>query len=228
VWQSVAFCCRLGFKKEEMGKDLAILLAWPETVCRQAGGWYDSVMKFIGVNKKGYYKVGHSAIVLVNSESGMCHYFDFGRYNTPAGVGRVRDAKSDKGLEICTRIAFNEAGEPLNMHELLEELERNEACNGTGYMTAGSVMVDFQMAYTRAKMLQKKVHIPYGPFDLNGTNCSRFTREVAVNAMAWSFKKIALKFPLTVSPTPLGNVLTANQITRVPGEEQIVYRRNVA
>ena len=61
----------------------AIALAWPETQCKEAVAWYDGLMRMININKNGYYKVGHAAIVLVEDISGRCHYFDFGRYHAP-------------------------------------------------------------------------------------------------------------------------------------------------
>ena len=70
-----------------MSGGFAIAIAWPETVCRGAGSWYDVPMSILGIRKAGYYKVGHAAVVLVNSQSQLCHYFDFGRYLTPIGMG---------------------------------------------------------------------------------------------------------------------------------------------
>jgi hypothetical protein len=81
-----------------MFSGFALALAWPETLCKQAGSWYDYHMHYLGINKKGYYKVGHSALVLVNQSSGNCQYFDFGRYHAPHGLGRVRSERTDNDL----------------------------------------------------------------------------------------------------------------------------------
>ena len=70
-------------------KDFIIILAWPEGMCVAAGAWYDP---FFATD--GKYRVGHSAIILINSESKKLHYFDFGRYHTPQGFGRVRDDRN--------------------------------------------------------------------------------------------------------------------------------------
>jgi len=81
-------------------KDIAIILAWPETICKQTNAWYDGLMNKLKISKNGYYKVGHAAIVLVNSKKGEAHYFDFGRYHSPKGQGRVRDISTDYDLWV--------------------------------------------------------------------------------------------------------------------------------
>ena len=43
-------------------KDFIIILAWPEGVITAAGAWYDPLFA-----TDGKYRVGHSAIILVNS-----------------------------------------------------------------------------------------------------------------------------------------------------------------
>ena len=46
------------------------------------------------------YRVGHSAIILINNELESINYFDFGRYHTPNGFGRVRDEVTDPDLKF--------------------------------------------------------------------------------------------------------------------------------
>ena len=91
-----------------MQTGIAIALAWPETWCKEAGSWYDRFMKIIGISKNGYYRVGHAAVVLVDTNSGRCHYFDFGRYHCPKGYGRIRDAETDHDLKIITQARFSQ------------------------------------------------------------------------------------------------------------------------
>ena len=78
-----------------MNKDLLIILAWPEGMTTAAGAWYDKYFA-----KNGKYRVGHSALVLVNSTTRKLHYFDFGRYHTPLGFGRIRDSETDPDISI--------------------------------------------------------------------------------------------------------------------------------
>ena len=69
-----------------MQTDFIIALAWPEGMVSACGSWYDI---FFARNKK--YRVGHSALALVDSVSGKLRYFDFGRYHAPKDFGRVRE-----------------------------------------------------------------------------------------------------------------------------------------
>ena len=47
-----------------MQKDFIITLAWPEGMVSAPGSWYDNI-----VSKNGKYRVGHSAMVLISSET---------------------------------------------------------------------------------------------------------------------------------------------------------------
>ena len=136
---------------------LAISLAWPQTWCKQSGSWYDSTMKLVGINKNSFYKVGHAAVILVESATGKCHYFDFGRYHAPYGYGRVTS-------------------------------------------------INFKKAYQYAKRMQDDSPWKYGPFTLNGTNCSRFVRTVVLSGNPPLSDKLKIYLPLSISPTPIGNV----------------------
>ncbi len=195
-----------------MNDDLALLLAWPETYCRQTGAWYDPMMSKFGASVNGYYKVGHSAIVLIKRETGLCHYFDFGRYQTPVNFGRARDCTSDKDLVINTCIEFSADGLPINIQELHHELSNMKACNGDGRLEAGLIKINFDKSYTYAKKIQDLKFVPYGPFVLKGTNCSRFTRSIALKGMKFSSSKIGMTFPLMITPTPSWNVSVTDRI----------------
>ncbi len=196
-----------------MNDDLALLLAWPETYCKQPGSWYDPLMDKLGVSVNGYYRVGHSAIVLIRRETGSCHYFDFGRYQTPTNLGRVRDKSTDKNLTINTRIKFTTDGCPLNIDDLHHELSTMKDCNGEGRLEAGLININFKKSYSYAKKVQKQKFVPYGPFVINGTNCSRFTRSTALKGMTFSGPKIRMTFPLMLTPTPYWNVSVTDKIS---------------
>jgi hypothetical protein len=193
-------------QNNKMRRDRAIVLAWPETLCKRAGAWYDGLMEGLSLCKDGYYKVGHAAIVLVDGRSGDAYYFDFGRYHAPKGYGRVRDCTTDHDLKIHTKIIFDEEDEILNLEELLGELSMNASCHGDGELRGSEVEIDFNESYQCAKEMQSSDFIPYGPFVANGTNCSRFVQNVALSGMPMSSRKVLMRFPLTLSPTPLWNV----------------------
>ena len=54
--------------------------------------------------------------------------------------------------------------------------------------------------------------MPYGPFVLSGTNCSRFVRTVALKGIKYPIKKLKLQFPVMLTPTPLWNVKAVNEL----------------
>ena len=78
-----------------LNSDFIITLAWPEGKIASVGSWYD---KILGLNRK--YKIGHTAIILINSLTKKAYYYDFGRYDTASGTGRVRNYKTDPELNI--------------------------------------------------------------------------------------------------------------------------------
>jgi hypothetical protein len=86
-----------------------------------------------------------------------------------------------------------------------------KATHGEGKMYAAVLsVVDFKLAFNKAKGIQKKGMVPYGPFVRPGTNCSRFVAKV-INASGPSFiKKLRLKYPFCISPSPKRNVGITN------------------
>lgn len=195
-------------------KGILIALAWPETYCKQAGGWYDPLLNFMGLAKNNYYKVGHAAVALVCPKSGEIHYFDFGRYHAPFGHGRVRSKTTDHELKLSTKGFFDQDGNFTNYQEVLHELANKAACHGSGTLHASRYEINFQKAFQKATEMQDRSPIPYGPLLPNGTNCSRFVRSV-MKAGISSLKHVQLHLPLTISPTPIGNVKVLKEYQKV-------------
>lgn len=185
----------------------AIAVAWPETYCKQPGYWYDGVSGFLGLSKNNYYKVGHAALVLVDSNSKKCHYFDFGRYHTPFKHGRVRSEITDHGLTITSKPVLSGNHEEIeNFHEIVTELQQNAECHGEGAMYASYCRINFQKAFKKANALQQLSPIPYGPFKYKGSNCSRFVNtSIIAGNPNWKFS-FKLKYFVPLTPTPLNNV----------------------
>lgn len=197
-----------------MSNSIAIALAWPETRCKQTGSWYDLPAEILGISKNRYYKVGHSAIVLINPKNGECHYFDFGRYHAPYGHGRVRDKITDHDLNITTKALFNENLNLINYQEVIDEIQQNPSCHGDGQLHAGLSMINFKKAFKKAKQMQNKGAINYGPFVIKGTNCSRFVNSILINSCVSNYIKLKLLFTPTISPTPIGIVRSLNKQLR--------------
>jgi hypothetical protein len=206
---------RKDFNSKKQG--FVVALAWPETTCKQAGAWYDHLMIMMGFNHDNFYKAGHAAAVLV-APDGQCHYFDFGRYHSPYGYGRVRSADTDHELLIQTKASISSDGKRIeNFSEILDELAHREACHGTGPLFGGYAAANFDKALAGALSLQNRGVIPYGPFLLNGTNCSRFVYSVILSALPLSIKKLRFAVAIPLTPTTLTNVKSlGNVIVRTP------------
>ncbi len=185
----------------------AIALAWPKTYCKQPGAWYDPLTLLLGINKNHYYKVGHAALVLINPNNLIAHYFDFGRYHAPYKHGRVRSAETDHDLKLNTRpVVCLTKNRIVNFREILTELQHNPACHGEGELYAAYCPVNFEMAYNKARQMQEESPIPYGPFVPEGSNCSRFVNTV-IRAGKPDFRYwFGLTFKLPLTPTPISNV----------------------
>jgi hypothetical protein len=203
-----------------MHNGYGIAIAWPETKCKQAGAWYDSFMTLIGLNKKGYYKVGHAALILLDKETNTCKYFDFGRYHTPYGYGRVRSMTTDFDLEIKTKACFKN-GSISNLELVLEELQQNNSTHGTGYIKAAILDINIHKTERYIQDLIQKESIPYGPFIKSGTNCSRFVCDALLKGEPKWPSSLALKFPIMFTPTPLWNLYASfTQIVKLTTNEK--------
>lgn len=190
-----------------------IVLAWPETLVVKPGSWYDLPAKLLGISKDNYYKAGHSAAILANHKTGSLHYFDFGRYHTPRQTGRVRDQITDPDLTINIKAIIDQE-KIKNIEEILKEVSKNNATHGTGKMLASVYAeIDFTKVFLKAKELQGKEAIPYGPFIQNGTNCSRFVAQLARTCAKNWLTKILLRVPYTISATSLSNIRLVNSFT---------------
>lgn len=185
-----------------MHDGIAIALAWPQTLCKKAGAWYDKPMKWLGfLSNSNYYKVGHAAVVLVNKATGKCHYFDFGRYHTPYQYGRVRSSYTDHELEIKTK-ALIEKQQLINYRQIIGELHKNSSCHGSGEIHASYCEVNFEKAYKKAYEMQIQSPIKYGPFLPQGTNCSRFVNTIILKGNPKWFYKFFLWFTKIITPSP--------------------------
>ena len=134
-----------------MQNDFIIVLAWPEGMVAAAGSWYDKVLA-----KDGKYRVGHSAMVLVDSNTKQMNYMDFGRYHTPLGFGRVRDLETDPELKLKTTASI-EKGRITNIEEILLEIDSLQSTHGDGKLFA-SVLdnICFKKGYKYAKSISFK------------------------------------------------------------------------
>lgn len=195
----------------------AIALAWPQTLCKQPGSWYDGLMRWLSVSRNYYYRAGHAAMVLVDIHQERCHYFDFGRYHAPYQFGRVRSADTDFDLKMYTIPKVSADGEVIeNFKDILRELQNNSACHGEGELHAAYCSIDYSAAYAKAIEMQLAGMVPYGPFRLGGSNCSRFVNSIIrAGRPGWNLA-FRLKYLIPFSPMPLNNVNSLHNKCVVP------------
>lgn len=187
-----------------------IPLAWPDTPVIKEGKWYDGIMAHLGFLQNGFYKAGHAALVLVNHEEKEFRYFDFGRYQTPKKHGRVRDRDTDPDLTLKTKPLITN-NRILNIEELMTELAQLEATHGEGRLIAATKFVpNIERAFAKAKVMQNKEAIIYGPFNLDGTNCSRFVAQTAKASNLGWLKNLLIRIPYTITHTTITNVKLIN------------------
>ena len=188
-----------------INSDFIIVLAWPEGKTTAAGAWYDRLFA-----TNGKYRVGHSALILINSENKELLYFDFGRYHTPTGFGRVRDRETDPDV-IIPISAEIEDNRIKNIEEILIHTKNKKANHGEGKLYASVLKnVNFISSYKFAKKIQEQGVIPYGPFVIKGSNCSRFVSATIRKSKLNLIKNLRLLFPFSLSPSPKRNVSISN------------------
>lgn len=202
-----------------------VAISWPDTRIRNASSWYDGPMKLLGICKKdGYYNIGHAALLLIDYRNGDVRYFDFGRYHTPFGYGRVRDIQSDPELEIRTK-AMIEDGSIINIEDVLQEVQNNKSNHGDGKLVCSlTPNIDFDLALASAKSIQGRQAVPYGPFQLFGTNCSRFVASIYRAGFTSYFKKIRISNRYLYFHSPTSNIIYTHDKENVFIIEQGEFR----
>ena len=162
----------------------------------------------------------------------MAYYYDFGRYVTPYGKGRVRSSITDRELEIPFRARFDKDSNLLNLDDFLFWLDANpKKTHGEGRLVASVCEdIDFESAQHHILNLQKRGSVPYGAFVKDGSNCSRFVTDTILFATRNRRIKLSLTINKKFTPSPLGNVQkgsTFNQIFTVWDGNLTVYRKSV-
>lgn len=195
-----------------MKTGIALALAWPETYCKQAGAWYDPLLKSLNINRGHYYQAGHADLILIQKHSSEIHYYDFGRYHAPFGKGRVRSAKTDPDLTLPLLAIWNKKGKLLNQKDILKALNSNPAYHGDGILYASQFEIDFDKAQNKALSMQSQSPIPYGPFTFGGSNCSRFVNQVLRSSKPEFISWLRLNLPWTLTPSPMSNVRSGGKI----------------
>jgi hypothetical protein len=193
--------------------DAALVLAWPEVTARGDDRWY-LWLKKAGIFRNLNFKVGHAAIILIESATGQALYYDFGRYITPRGYGRARGRQTDPKLTIQTvcQVQHDALGMPMvtNLDALLAELESlNRYTHGDGHLycsLAGNL--SFRKARLSADRQCEAGSVIYSAFASGNNNCSRFVEQVLVAGFPSDYScRWNVDYPETFVASPISNVV---------------------
>ena len=188
-------------------KTQIIVLAYPDTYVTMSDEWICRLLPLVGLGTKEYIKAGHAALILVGDQ-GVLHYFDFGRYITPKGYGRVRSAQTDAELQIPIRAKYDGSGQIENLNDIFDWLDRNpDKTHGEGRLIASVCQeVDYFKARSYIDELSSKGSIPYGAFNQYGSNCSRFVADTLLAATSNPRVRKGLIKNKRFTPSTVGNV----------------------
>lgn len=190
-----------------------IVLAFPDTFVRYSDESALHLFPYLGLGKNKFIKAGHAALVLIENATGNAAYYDFGRYVTPAGLGRVRSAITDVELELPLQAEVDDKGDLVNLKDFLIWLESNpEKTHGEGRLVASlCTAIDYKKAKSYLVGLQGQGSIPYRAFGKKGSNCSRSVAETIIRSTTDRRIKLYLQRIKIFTPSPLGNVLYASK-----------------
>ena len=198
-------------KKEINSDGIIIILSYPDTVVRPA--YWETLSNFwpkIGIGSKHAVQAGHSALLLIKKNSPEIEYYDFGRYITSYGNGRVRSYETDPELYIPIKATFKSKS-LTNLDEILLWLEKHpEKTHGEGRLIASiNNSINYEKAEKYIHNLIQQKEIPYGAFIKKGNNCSRFVADTIINSCTKKIIRLKLKSSYLLTPSPVGNVLKA-------------------
>lgn len=98
-----------------------ITMSYPDTIVSHAEEWYSKFLRFLFIGNKNHVRAGHAALVLIDNNTGVLEYHDFGRYITPEPYGRVRGRQTDFELDFPIK-AVIEDDKIMNLNEILDFL----------------------------------------------------------------------------------------------------------
>tara|TARA_R110002049_G_scaffold25194_8_gene88608 strand:+ start:11244 stop:12236 length:993 start_codon:yes stop_codon:yes gene_type:complete len=214
----------------QISDGIIIILSYPDTIVRPA--YWETLSNFwpkIGIGGEHAVQAGHAALLLLQKNNSEINYFDFGRYITSYGNGRVRCKETDPELEVTIKANFKN-NEILNVEEILLWIENHpEKTHGDGRLVASiHNEINFKKAQKFIQELIDEKEIPYGAFIKNGTNCARFVTDTIIASS--ENKKIGkqLKKSNLLTPSPIGNVIKANTDNKIFNvyNQEITYYKN--
>ena len=186
-------------------------MAYPETIVMVADEWYSPYLRYFGIGKKNYVRAGHAALVLINRETGVLEYHDFGRYITPEPHGRVRGKDTDHELDFPLKAEI-EGDHILNLEEILIYLGTHpHQTHGEGKLIASVChTIDYSKARKHIDMMQRRDFIRYAAFIEDGCNCARFVTGSLIASVTDQKVRNRLARSTWFTPSTIGNVVIAD------------------
>ena len=190
---------------------IILTLGYPDTVVSISEEWMAPYLRFIGIGKKNYLRAGHAALVLIDKETGILEYHDFGRYITPEPTGRVRGRDTDNELHFSIKAEI-ENDSIKNLHAILKFLATHpKLTHGEGKLVASVCnKIDYKKARSHITMMQEKHFVRYAAFKKNACNCARFVTDALIAAVTDNKIKKKLENSKWFTPSTVGNVLLAD------------------
>ncbi len=190
------------------GTGVLIALAYPEEFVAMIPAWYRKPLEWVGLIKNDMICAGHSALALVDKNTGEVEYADFGRYITPFGKGRTRTMETDPECSFDVKAKFNDKGKIINEEEILIEIEAHpEKTHGAGKMYASFCYdVDYKKAKKFITDINLQGSVTYAPFQRNGSNCARFVYDTFKAGIISRARIAKLIMWNQITPSPLGIV----------------------
>lgn len=186
-----------------------VVLSYPDTVVRPAHSEFSSkVWPKLGIGSENAIQAGHAAMLLIDKKTSEINYFDFGRYITSYGNGRVRCKETDPELVVPFVAEFKD-DVLVNLNEILLWLDAHpEKTHGDGRLVASvNSEIDYKKALDFVNDLISKKEIPYGAFVKNGSNCARFVTDAILNSCGNKSIVLKLKTSNLLTPSPIGNAI---------------------
>jgi len=158
-----------------------LMISWPDTIVSSTKSWYDYLFSSLGLIKNHEYKIGHAALVLIDRENQVCNYYDFGRYETQNGFGRVRSKATDP--ELLLKYPKDKKDKKSFYNDILCQLQNEFNSHGEGKLWATEIKnISLIKAEDHIQKMINMDQIEYGPFSYQRTNCNRFVVDVLKNA----------------------------------------------
>ncbi len=188
-----------------------LTLAYPDTIVMVSEEWFSPYLRFLGVGKKDYLRAGHAALVLIDKETGILEYHDFGRYITPEPNGRVRGRDTDNELHFPIKAEI-ENDSIKNLDAILKFLATQpKLTHGDGKLVASVCnAIDYHKARTHITKMQNKHFIRYAAFIKEACNCARFVTDTLIASVTDLKIKKGLENSKWFTPSTVGNVLLAD------------------